>query len=73
MGVVSTFVDEWMTWGASFLYMCTEGKHNNWSILFARVFYTECPCCNFYRGVTVGVVITTFLTMIGVLCLVWLQ
>lgn len=59
----SNFVDYWMTWGASYLRMCGEGVKNNWATLVSRFFYTECHCCMFFRGVTVGAVLILSLTI----------
>lgn len=64
---IANVLDTVMTEFASHLHMCGEGKKNNWSILFAQIFYTECPCCNFFRGVSVGFV--TALALCGLLAL----
>lgn len=52
--VVATWIDDTMSAVAARLPLCGEGKKHNMSILFAQLFFTECPCCLFYRGVTVG-------------------
>lgn len=64
IGAVSDLADAVMTWCASFLGICESGKKVNWFVVFARMFYTECPCCLFYRGVTIGVMVTVALTML---------
>ena len=51
---VSEVLDRFMVWGSSFLALCGDGKRNNWSVLFAQLFYTECPCCIFWRGLSIG-------------------
>lgn len=61
---ISDVADAVMTWTASFLGICESGKKVNWFVVFARMFYAECPCCLFYRGVTIGVMVNLMLTMI---------
>lgn len=52
---ISNVLDTALTRGAERLKMCGEGPRHGWSILFAQMWFTDCPCCLFYRGVTFGV------------------
>jgi hypothetical protein len=51
---LANLIDAQLTRAAGRLHMCGEGKRHNWSVLFAELFFTDCPCCLFWRGVTVG-------------------
>jgi hypothetical protein len=51
---LANFLDTLLTRASVPLHMCGEGKRHNWSVLFADLFFTMCPCCLFYRGVAVG-------------------
>lgn len=57
---ISGYIDSTLTAGAKHLRMCGEGKKNGWSVLFASMWFTDCPCCLFYRGATFGVLLATF-------------
>lgn len=61
---IASILDSIMSFGASFLHICGEGKRNNWSVLLAQLFYTKCPCCLFYRGVTIGTILTVTLALL---------
>lgn len=52
-----SYVDRLFTWGSSRLGMCGDGVRHNWSVMFAELFFLQCPCCLFYRGVTIGAVL----------------
>lgn len=54
---LSEMIDTVLTAAAHKLHMCGQGKHHNWSVLFAQLWFTDCPCCLFYRGVTLGAVV----------------
>ena len=48
--------------------MCQSPEH--WSTRFVDHFFTSCPCCMFYRGLTIGFFIATLpLTIIIVILL----
>lgn len=47
-------LDKFLTDASMHFKMCGEGPKNSWSILFAQLWFTDCPCCLFYRGVTFG-------------------
>lgn len=51
---VAHVLDTALTWAAHRTKMCGEGAKHNWSILFAQLWFTDCPCCLFYRGVAFG-------------------
>lgn len=54
LGWIAEKIDRVLTKASMPLRMCGEGKRNNWSVMVSRVFYTECTCCLFWRGVTAG-------------------
>lgn len=58
---IANRLDAFLTWGAERLWMCGEGKKNNWSVLFSVMWFTDCPCCLFYRGVTFGLALALML------------
>lgn len=61
-------IDAIFTRGASVLRMCGDGKPHNWSILVADLFFVNCPCCLFWRGVFMGALITSAIAIaIGLL------
>lgn len=62
---VAHVIDTTLTTGAKLLKMCGEGPHHGWSILFAQLWFTDCPCCLFYRGVTLGIVLGGLVTGTG--------
>ena len=47
------------------LGMCGHGKEGNRWVRFAEKFFIDCPCCLFWRGVTVGVVAGFLLALAG--------
>lgn len=57
---IAAWIDRFLTAASRPLGMCQErrGAHfshwNKFSRRFAKFFYTECPCCLFWRGVTAG-------------------
>lgn len=58
---VQRVVDVTLTTVANQFNLCGNGPKNNWSILFADLFFTDCPCCLFYRGVALGLTIAGIL------------
>lgn len=63
---VAQVLDTFLTWAAAFFKMCGEGPKHGWSILFAQLWFTDCPCCLFYRGVTFGGVLGALLAGVGI-------
>lgn len=59
--LIANFLDSTLTAGAKHLKMCGEGKHNGWSVLFAQMWFTDCPCCLFYRGAFFGLSLGAFI------------
>lgn len=56
---VSDVLDNYLEIGASFLKWCKHSDvHNHWSMLFAQLWFIDCPCCLFYRGVTFGIALS---------------
>lgn len=60
-------LDGLLTTVANQFNLCGNGPKNNWSILFANLWFTDCPCCLFYRGVAFGIVLA-----VGLLAAAWL-
>ena len=62
-------LDVILEWGASALKWCKHSPvHNHWSTLFAQLWFIDCPCCLFYRGVTFGIALSftvAFVVAIG--------
>lgn len=59
---VQRVVDATLTTVANQFNLCGNGPRNNWSILFANLFFTDCPCCLFYRGVAFGLILASILS-----------
>ena len=66
---VSDNLDCALTYAASFLKMCGEGPKHNRSMLFAQMWFTDCPCCLFYRGMAAGV--TVCASLVAFAWIVW--
>lgn len=53
---IANVLDYYLEKGASLLEWCGHARvHHHWSTLFAQLWFTDCPCCLFYRGVTFGI------------------
>lgn len=66
---IAAFLDKILEAGASKLRWCKHSPvHNHWSALFAQLWFIDCPCCLFYRGVTFGIalsIIVAFVVALG--------
>lgn len=62
---VADALDTVLTAGAKYFKMCGEGPKHSWSILFAQLWFTDCPCCLFYRGMTFGGIVGAFVAGAG--------
>jgi hypothetical protein len=50
----NTILDVYLTPLAARLRLCGAGPRHNFSVLLSTVFFTDCACCVFYRGVALG-------------------
>lgn len=76
---LSAKVDAFMTAASRPLGMCAEkwgdkfGKWNKFSRRFAKIFWTECPCCLFYRGMTIGAAFAAGIAVLAQLCVIFIH
>jgi hypothetical protein len=64
---LQAMIDACLTWLAMPLRLCGHGPDMGWSVRIAELFFTDCACCVFWRGVMVGLLAA--LGMTGVLVL----
>jgi hypothetical protein len=50
------------------LAMCGHGVRMGWSVRVAELFFTQCACCVFWRGVLVGLMAALAMLGLGLLC-----
>ena len=63
-------IDAIYTWAVGRLPLCGHGRPDGWSVRIADLFYIDCGCCWFWRGVSVGVAGTVASILAGVVA--WL-
>lgn len=65
-------LSNFLAWGSTTFTptWCQNDKH--WSARFANSLFTTCPCCMVFRGIVIGVTISSLLWILIVsLLLVW--
>ena len=66
-------IDAGLTAIADRLPFCGNGRRHNASVMFADLFWTDCNCCNFYRGVFVGSVAIFATFVVPIVAMLLLQ
>jgi hypothetical protein len=59
----NNWVSNAMAWGSQTLLPKACKNPGAWHIKFMVLFWAECSCCLFYRGVVVGAVLSAALTV----------
>lgn len=69
----AAMIDAGLTAIADRLPFCGNGRRHNASVMFADLFWTDCNCCNFYRGVFVGSVAIFATFVVPIVAMLLLQ